>query len=57
MMRQTPGLLQIGLGLIALGVVVKLALMLGSLLNPFAGIAIGIGVVLAIIGLVMPRKS
>ena len=56
MMRQIPGFVQLGIGLVVLGVVVKLALMLAGLFGPLANIAIGAGVVIAIIGLVMPRK-
>ena len=51
------GLLQIGAGLIAVGIAVKVALWLGAFLSPFAGVAIGVGLLLVILGLVLPRKG
>ncbi len=56
MLREKSSLLQLGLGLVGLGVVVKLALLFIGLFGPLANIAIGAGIVLAIIGLVVPGK-
>lgn len=50
-------LLQIGVALVILGVVVHLALALASVMLPLAHLAIFVGVVLAIIGLVSPGKK
>ncbi len=56
MLRERGSLLQIGLGLVAVGVVVKLALVFVTLFNPLANLAIAAGVVLAIVGLVAPGR-
>ena len=56
MWRERSNLLQIGLGLVVLGVVVKVALVFVSLFGPLANLAIAAGVVLAIIGLVAPGR-
>lgn len=56
MLRQKPNFLQIGVGIALLGVIVKVAITLSSLLNPIANLAILVGVVLAIIGLVVPGR-
>lgn len=50
-------LLQMGVALVILGVVVHLALALASVMLPLAHLAIFVGVVLAIIGLVAPGKK
>ena len=55
--RQRGGLFQLGLGLLIAGVVVQVALALGKvLLGPLAGIAIAAGIVLMIVGLVVPGR-
>ena len=60
MLREKNGLLQMGLGLLAIGVVVKLSLylvtILGGLVGYLASIAIAVGIVLAIVGLVVPGR-
>ena len=57
MLRERRSLLELGIGLLVVGVAVKLALALGGvLLNPLASLAIVAGVVLAIIGLVVPGR-
>ena len=57
MYRERRGLLDIGISLFLIGLAVKVALTLGgALLDPLASIAIGVGIVLAIIGLVVPGK-
>ena len=50
-------LLSVGVGLVILGVVVHLALALASVMLPLAHLAIFVGIVLAIIGLVAPGKK
>ena len=50
-------LLSVGVGLVILGIVVHLALALAAFVLPLAHIAIFVGVILAIIGLVMPGKK
>ena len=56
MLRNKSGLFQTGLGIFLLGLGVKVALVVGNLLNPVASIAIGAGVVIMIIGLVAPGR-
>jgi hypothetical protein len=58
MLRNKMGdMLQLGVALVILGVVVHLALALASVMLPLAHLAIFVGVVLAIIGLVVPGKK
>ena len=58
MLRNKMGdMLQLGVALVILGVVVHLALALASVMLPLAHLAIFVGVVLAIIGLVIPGKK
>lgn len=57
MLRERNSVLQFGVGLVLLGIVVKVALALTVLFNPLANWAIGIGVLLAIVGLVLPGKK
>ncbi|MEI6432167.1 MAG: hypothetical protein WCP07_08310 [bacterium] len=58
MLRNKMGdMLQLGVALVILGVVVHLALALASVMLPLAHLAIFVGVVLAIIGLVGPGKK
>lgn len=57
MLRERSGLLHLGLGLLIGGVVVKIIVALSAtLLSPLASLAIGAGIVLAIIGLVAPGR-
>ena len=56
MLREKSRLFQLGLGIFLLGLGVKAALILGSLLSPVASIAMGAGVVIMIVGLVMPGR-
>lgn len=56
MVREKSRLFQFGLGIFLLGLGVKAALILGSLLNPLASIALGAGVVIMIVGLVVPGR-
>ena len=61
MLRERNSVLQIGVGLLLLGVVVKVALylvtVLGGQVSTLAGLAIGVGIVLAIVGLVLPGRK
>lgn len=54
--QQMGTLLQLGVGLLVLGIAVRLALALSWGLLPVANLAIGIGIVLAIIGLIVPSR-
>ena len=57
MLRERRSLLEIGIGLVVVGAAVKIALALGGVLfKPLATLAIGAGVVLTIIGLVVPGR-
>ena len=54
--EKSATLVQIGVALLVAGLVVQFALMLSRFLYPVAGLAIVAGIVLAIIGLVMPGR-
>ncbi|MDX2284054.1 MAG: hypothetical protein NW241_07815 [Bacteroidia bacterium] len=54
--EKSSALVQVGVGLLILGFGVHLAMMLGRMLYPLANLAILIGIVLAIIGLVAPGR-
>jgi len=54
--KQGLGLFQIGVALAVFGVAVHLALTLGRVFAPLANIALLVGVILIIVGLVWPGK-
>lgn len=54
--EKSATLLQIGIGLAALGLIAKLAVYMAHLLNSFAGIAIAAGIIMIIIALVIPGR-
>jgi hypothetical protein len=54
--QKSATLVQIGVGLIAIGLAVKLALIVGMVLSPLAMWAIIIGAIVLIIGLVSPGR-
>jgi len=54
--KQRNGLVQLGGALAVLGVGVKIALVVGELLSPLASLAIIAGLILLVIGLVVPGK-
>jgi hypothetical protein len=57
MQRQRSPLLQIGIGLFLAGIAVKVIVALSaSLLSPLASLAIVAGIVLAVLGLVLPGR-
>ncbi len=57
MQQQKNGMTQLGVSIAVLGAAVYIAVTIGHLLLPLAGWAIVVGIVLAIIGLVMPGRS
>ncbi len=58
MQRKRPvTLVQVGGGLIALAVLIYLLTLLSGFLFYIAGIALAVGIVLLIVGLVMPNKQ
>ena len=58
MQKQLEGnkLAQWGLLLVVIGAAVQLTLLLGRVLSPLSGWAIVIGVILLIVGVVLPRR-
>lgn len=57
MQRPRPGnILQIGICIFCIGIAIHIALAVGMLLQPFANIAIVIGLIVAIVGLVLPNR-
>lgn len=55
--QKQTNLVQIGGGLIVLGLVVYLVQFAAHLIAPLAGLAILAGLILLVIGLVMPNRS
>lgn len=56
MLKERPRLFQIGLGILILGVLAKIAVVAATLLNPLAYFAIIGGIILMVIGLVAPSR-
>jgi len=56
MLRGRGGLMELGVALLLLGFGVKLALMLGALLNPIANIAMIAGIVVIVINAIGGRN-
>ncbi len=54
--QRTTNLVQIGGGLMALGVLIYLLTFLSGFLVHIAGLALGVGLILLILGLVMPNR-
>lgn len=55
-MQKQKGLLEIGIGLLVIGLVVQVILALSLSLRPLANLAIGSGLVLAVIGLLSGQR-
>lgn len=57
MQRERMGsLAQLGLAILLIGVAIKVALWLGLMLSPVANLAVGVGIVVLILGLVLPNR-
>ena len=57
MQRERMGsLAQLGLAILLIGLAIKVALWLGMMLSPFANLAMGVGIVVLILGLVLPNR-